>query len=152
VDASQTGGGDVSSPQVIGQGGWQQFLFLFSGAPGVIYAAEKALDSRDHYEIGASLTIVPVVCVDERAAVDQANQNLDSAQGTLQELEAEAEHATGQQKLELLAEVRQAKKDVAAAQQALDAAEADLQACLSRNLPAVPSQHAARHQQGPDLL
>jgi hypothetical protein len=27
VDASQTGGGEVSSPQVIGRGGWQQFRF-----------------------------------------------------------------------------------------------------------------------------
>lgn len=38
VDASQTGGGDVSSPQVIGQGGWLQFKFLFAGENQVIYA------------------------------------------------------------------------------------------------------------------
>lgn len=38
VDASQTGGGDVSSPQIIGQGGWRQFEFLFSGGIGIIYA------------------------------------------------------------------------------------------------------------------
>ncbi len=41
VDASQTGGGDVSSPQVIGQGGWQQFKFLFSGGDNVIYAVDQ---------------------------------------------------------------------------------------------------------------
>jgi hypothetical protein len=41
VDASQTGGGDVSSPQVIGQGGWQQFRFLFSGGNNVIYAVDQ---------------------------------------------------------------------------------------------------------------
>ena len=40
VDASQTGGGDVSSPQVIGQGGWQQFLHLFPGDGNVIYAVD----------------------------------------------------------------------------------------------------------------
>jgi hypothetical protein len=38
VDASQTGGGEVSNPQVIGQGGWQQLRFLFSGGNNVIYA------------------------------------------------------------------------------------------------------------------
>ncbi|MFI7491875.1 tachylectin-related carbohydrate-binding protein [Micromonospora echinaurantiaca] len=42
VDASQTGGGDVSSPQVIGLGGWQQFRSLFSGADNVIYAVDQA--------------------------------------------------------------------------------------------------------------
>jgi len=41
VDASQTGGGDVSSPKVIGQGGWQQFRFLFSGGNSVIYAVDQ---------------------------------------------------------------------------------------------------------------
>jgi len=41
VDASQTGGGEVSSPQVVGQGGWQQFRQLFAGSdPGVIYAVD----------------------------------------------------------------------------------------------------------------
>ncbi|WP_158289931.1 tachylectin-related carbohydrate-binding protein, partial [Micromonospora sp. S4605] len=42
VDASQTGGGDVSNPQIIGQGGWQQFRFLFPGADNVIYAVDQA--------------------------------------------------------------------------------------------------------------
>ena len=40
-DASQTGGGDVSSPAVIGQGGWQQFQLLFGGGNGVIYAVDS---------------------------------------------------------------------------------------------------------------
>ena len=40
VDASQTGGGDVSAPQVIGRGGWQQFLHLFAGEGNVIYAVD----------------------------------------------------------------------------------------------------------------
>ncbi|MGH9380767.1 MAG: tachylectin-related carbohydrate-binding protein [Thermoanaerobaculia bacterium] len=42
VDASQTGGGDVSSPSVIGQGGWLQFKFLFSGGNNIIYAVDQA--------------------------------------------------------------------------------------------------------------
>jgi tetratricopeptide (TPR) repeat protein len=37
-DATQDGTGDVSSPSVIGQGGWDQFKFLFSGGNGIIYA------------------------------------------------------------------------------------------------------------------
>lgn len=41
VDASQTGGGDVSSPQVIGQGDWQQFTHLFSAANAVLYAVDQ---------------------------------------------------------------------------------------------------------------
>jgi hypothetical protein len=40
-DASQSGGGDVSSPVIIGQGGWQAFKFLFSGGPGIIYAVDR---------------------------------------------------------------------------------------------------------------
>lgn len=42
VDASQAGGGDVSAPQVIGRGGWQQFLHLFPGDGNVIYAVDQA--------------------------------------------------------------------------------------------------------------
>ncbi|MDX5418011.1 MAG: hypothetical protein LPK09_02260, partial [Hymenobacteraceae bacterium] len=40
-DASQSGGGEVSSPSVIGLGGWQQFLHLFSGGNGIIYAVNQ---------------------------------------------------------------------------------------------------------------
>ena len=42
VDASQTGGGEVSSPQVVGQAGWYDFGRLFAGGPGVIYAVDTA--------------------------------------------------------------------------------------------------------------
>ena len=37
-DTTQNGTGDVDTPQVIGQGGWQQFQFLFASDNGVIYA------------------------------------------------------------------------------------------------------------------
>ena len=40
-DASQTGGGDVSNPTVIGQGGWADFRFLFAGANQTIYAVDQ---------------------------------------------------------------------------------------------------------------
>ena len=42
VDASQTGGGDVSNPQVIGLGGWQDFKFLLSDRNNIIYAVDQA--------------------------------------------------------------------------------------------------------------
>ncbi len=54
VDASQTGGGDVSSPQVIGRGGWQQFLHLFPGDGNVIYAVDP--DGRLLRYVDASQT------------------------------------------------------------------------------------------------
>ena len=37
-DNTRNGTGDVDTPAVIGQGGWQQFLHLFSGGEGIIYA------------------------------------------------------------------------------------------------------------------
>jgi hypothetical protein len=37
-DTTQNGTGDVANPSVIGQGGWQNFKFLFSGGNGIIYA------------------------------------------------------------------------------------------------------------------
>jgi hypothetical protein len=54
VDASQTGGGDVSSPQVIGRGGWQQFRHLFPGDGNVIYAVDQ--DGRLLRYVDASQT------------------------------------------------------------------------------------------------
>ncbi len=42
LDASQTGGGDVSNPFVIGRAGWNEFKFLFSGGNGIIYAVDPA--------------------------------------------------------------------------------------------------------------
>jgi hypothetical protein len=40
-DASQTGGGEVSNPRVIGQAGWADFRFLFAGANQTIYAVDQ---------------------------------------------------------------------------------------------------------------
>jgi hypothetical protein len=41
-DHTRDGTGDVSSPSVIGLGGWQAFKFLFSGGDGSIYAVDDA--------------------------------------------------------------------------------------------------------------
>jgi hypothetical protein len=37
-DKTQNGTGDVANPSVIGQGGWQNMRFLFSGGNGILYA------------------------------------------------------------------------------------------------------------------
>ena len=38
-DTTRHGTGDVNTPSVIGQGGWQAMKFLFAGGDGIIYAA-----------------------------------------------------------------------------------------------------------------
>jgi hypothetical protein len=40
-DTTQNGTGDVKTPQVIGQGGWEQFKFLFAAGSNVIYAVNE---------------------------------------------------------------------------------------------------------------
>ena len=41
-DTTRDGTGDVNTPGVIGLGGWDQFLHLFSGGDGIIYAVNTA--------------------------------------------------------------------------------------------------------------
>jgi chromosome segregation ATPase len=106
----------------------------------VIYAAEKALYPAHNYEIAGTLTTAPVLCVDERAAVNQATQALSSAKSIVQELEAEFQRATGAQKQALRVEIMAAEKDVAAAQAVLDAANKALQACLMRSPKPIPTR------------
>jgi hypothetical protein len=40
-DTTRNGTGDVNTPSVIGQGGWQAMKFVFAGDPGVIYAVNQ---------------------------------------------------------------------------------------------------------------
>jgi hypothetical protein len=40
-DQNRNGTGDVNTPSVIGQGGWQEMKFVFAGDPGVIYAVNQ---------------------------------------------------------------------------------------------------------------
>jgi Tachylectin len=40
-DLTRNGTGDVNTPAVIGQGGWQEMKFLFAGDPGAIYAVNQ---------------------------------------------------------------------------------------------------------------
>ncbi len=148
VDASQTGGGDVSSPQVIGQvdvvvpvsvhwleqhhlcgqsagsaallqgcvadgrwrcqlagnhrAGWMAAVRLpFGGGNGVIYAAEKALNPADNYEIAGTLTTAPVRCLAERTAVNQATQSVNAAKQIVKALQLELQNAPPSQKPEL---------------------------------------------------
>jgi hypothetical protein len=54
-DFTRDGTGDVSSPGVIGQGGWQQFPRLFGGGDGIIYAVDdqgRLLFYRDYQRDG----------------------------------------------------------------------------------------------------
>ena len=63
-DASQTGGGDVSNPSVIGQGGWKDFMFLFSDGNGIIYAVDqdgRLLLYRDASQTGGGDVSNPTV-------------------------------------------------------------------------------------------
>jgi len=41
-DYTQDGTGDVNTPKVIGQSGWGDYKFLFSGGNGIIYAVDQA--------------------------------------------------------------------------------------------------------------
>ena len=41
-DGTRDGTGDVNTPGVIGLGGWQEFLHLFSGGEGILYAVNTA--------------------------------------------------------------------------------------------------------------
>jgi uncharacterized protein YbjQ (UPF0145 family) len=56
-DASQSGGGEVSSPTVIGQAGWADFKFLFASANQAIYAVEELRQVADRYEIEGHLEV-----------------------------------------------------------------------------------------------
>jgi hypothetical protein len=63
-DANQNGTGDVNSPSVIGQGGWQDFKFLFSGGNGIIYAVNpdgQLLFYRDTTQDGTGDVNTPSV-------------------------------------------------------------------------------------------
>jgi hypothetical protein len=41
-DFNQNGTGDVNTPKVIGQSGWGDYKFVFSGGNGIIYAVDQA--------------------------------------------------------------------------------------------------------------
>ena len=63
-DFTQNGTGDVNTPKVIGQGGWQQFKFLFSGGDGIIYAVNpqgQLLFYRDTTQNGTGDVNTPSV-------------------------------------------------------------------------------------------
>lgn len=132
VDASQTGGGDVSAPQVIGQGGWQQFGFLFSGPGNVIYAAERALTSKHHYEIAGRLGVRVQRCFDEMIARNQARVALDAAKKQLAELRTRLAQAGSRAERDAIKlDIAEASEQVIALEAQLAAAESAFQTCLA---------------------
>ena len=63
-DNTQNGTGDVDTPGVIGQGGWEEFKFLFSGGNGIIYAVNQQgqlLFYRDNTQNGTGDVDTPSV-------------------------------------------------------------------------------------------
>ncbi len=63
-DNTRNGTGDVNTPGVIGLGGWQQFLHLFSGGDGIIYAVNtdgQLLFYRDWHRDGTGDVSSPSV-------------------------------------------------------------------------------------------
>ena len=63
-DTTQNGTGDVNTPLVIGQGGWNAFKFLFSGGNGIIYAVNQQgqlLFYRDTTQNGTGDVNTPAV-------------------------------------------------------------------------------------------
>jgi Tachylectin len=63
-DTTQNGTGDVDTPGVIGQGGWENFKFLFSGGNGIIYAVNpegQLLFYRDNTQNGTGDVNTPSV-------------------------------------------------------------------------------------------
>jgi hypothetical protein len=63
-DRTRNGTGDVSSPSVIGRGGWQQMKHLFSGGDGIIYAVDgngRLLFYRDQTRNGTGDVNTPSV-------------------------------------------------------------------------------------------
>jgi len=63
-DTTQNGTGDVNTPAVIGLGGWQEFIHLFSGVGGIIYAVNtdgQLLFYRDNHRDGTGDVSSPSV-------------------------------------------------------------------------------------------
>jgi hypothetical protein len=63
-DQTRNGTGDVNTPAVIGLGGWQQFIQLFSGGDGIIYAVNpdgQLLFYRDWHRDGTGDVSSPSV-------------------------------------------------------------------------------------------
>ena len=63
-DNTQNGTGDVDTPGTIGQGGWEEFKFLFSGGNGIIYAVNQQgqlLFYRDNTQNGTGDVDTPSV-------------------------------------------------------------------------------------------
>ncbi|MCI0391821.1 MAG: hypothetical protein MOB07_24010, partial [Acidobacteria bacterium] len=133
-DASQSGGGDVSNPAVIGQGGWLQFKFLFSGGNGIIYAVDHPnSNSSDQFEIQGNLQVRPVVvdrCQAEINAVNAAQTAVNDILAKIKGLEDELKHASPAEKSLIIKEIKQIREEeLPGAEAALEEVRRALQAC-----------------------
>ena len=127
----------LSTPGIIGQGGWQQFGFLFSGGNGIIYAAEKDLKPNHNYTIDGTMTTMIELCVEEQRAVSQATQALAGAKQILQNLESDFIHATASQKPAIREEIKEQQQVIKDAETQLANAKQALANCRKRVLPPV---------------
>jgi Tachylectin len=129
--------GNVSNPVVVGFDGWSDFKFLFAGGSR-IYAAEKALTPDHHYEIDCTLQVTPVTadpCAAQKNAVSADQAAVQNIKDQITALQQEAEAAIGPQKLFLLKQIRDLKKNLGPAQAVLDRANQALASCLAHNSP-----------------
>jgi hypothetical protein len=160
-DASQTSGGDVSNPQIIGQGGWLQFKFLFSGGNNIIYAVDQVVRSSDEYEIQGNLLVRPVRvdrCQAEVNAVKDAQSVVDGIDAEIRQLQEELQHASPAEKPFIILEIKRIREeDLADAMAALDNARVALSICRSRipsvfpdTVVAIASDRAAGNKVGVD--
>jgi hypothetical protein len=132
VDGSQTGGGDVSAPQVVGRGGWQQFGFLFKGSGPVIYAAERALNPAHNYEINGNLNVRIERCFDKKLAVYQATVALDGVKDQLRKLRTQYAQATTAERAEIQMEIDEVLEQIQVLETQLADAKAAYELCLDR--------------------
>lgn len=122
---------------MIGQGGWQQFGFLFSGADNVIYAAERALDSGHNYSIDGTLNVRIERCFDKKLAVNQATVALDEAKNRLRDLRTQFGQAGSQAEREAIQlDIDDVESEIQELEAQLAAAKAALEACLNSFHPA----------------
>jgi len=133
-DASQSGGSDVSSPKVIGQGVWGQLKSVFSGGNGIIYAVDHPnSNSSDQFEIQGNLQVRPVVidrCQAEINAVNAAQTAVNDILAKIKGLEDELKHASPAEKSLIIKEIKQIREEeLPSAEAALEEARRALQAC-----------------------
>ena len=146
-DNTQNGAGAVDAPGIIGQGGWENFKFLFSGDNGIIHAPEPALTPANAYVIDANLQLNTVACEAETFAVNQDQVAVNSLEAQLRVLQMEFAQASASEKPDILAEIKEfEKEDLAPAQAKLAADTKALEAFRARSALPTSQKPAASVQ------